>query len=263
MNQPLTFSIIIPVYNEQGYLDHCLRSLALQTVKPDEVIVIDNNSTDDTAAIAASFDFVTLLREPRQGRIYAQDTGVRNAKGKIIVRLDGDTRLPPEWMARAKEYFTTHPTVDAVTGKGSFYDVHHLGNVVSVLHGFFYFSVQRFLTGTYILWGSNMAIKKEVYESMQRPDSAMVHEDIDLSLKLKKADKIIALVPELKAEMSMRHGRYKPKETLLYLAGAPQTDFKNGFYLAGVLYGLILGIVYVSLLPVMLVLSIGSSLFGA
>ena len=53
----LTLSIVIPVFNEQRYIKACLDSIAAQTVKPDEVIVVDNNSTDKTVQIAKKYKF--------------------------------------------------------------------------------------------------------------------------------------------------------------------------------------------------------------
>ena len=55
-------SVIIPAWNEAKHIGDCLRSVAAQSLQPDEVIVVDNKSTDDTAKIAASFPFVTVLR---------------------------------------------------------------------------------------------------------------------------------------------------------------------------------------------------------
>src|SRR5476651_1469584 len=83
-NKTLTLSIVIPVYNEQGYLKACLDSIAAQADLPDEVIVVDNNSTDDTAKIAKSYKFVRLLREPRHHQSFAQATGFDAARSDII-----------------------------------------------------------------------------------------------------------------------------------------------------------------------------------
>src|ERR1035437_9021599 len=95
--KPLTLAIVIPVYNEEFYLKACLNSIAKQTVAPDEVIVVDNNSTDKSVQIAKSYKFVKLLHEKRQHQVFAQATGFNAIKSDIIGRIDADSILPPDW----------------------------------------------------------------------------------------------------------------------------------------------------------------------
>ena len=93
-NKTLTLSIVIPAYNEENYLRACLDSIAAQTVMPDKVIVVDNNSTDKTVALARSYDFVTLVHERQQHQSFAQATGFNLASSDIIGRIDADSILP-------------------------------------------------------------------------------------------------------------------------------------------------------------------------
>jgi glycosyltransferase involved in cell wall biosynthesis len=72
-----------------------LRAIAAQTVVPDEVLVVDNNSTDNSRQIARQFPFVKLLREQKQGVLFAKNTGLKNAKGDIIGRIDSERVLTP------------------------------------------------------------------------------------------------------------------------------------------------------------------------
>jgi glycosyltransferase involved in cell wall biosynthesis len=71
----MKISIIIPVYNEAESLNACLDAIANQTIKPYEVIVVDNNSLDDTRLVAKAYDFVTLISETKQGVVHARSTG--------------------------------------------------------------------------------------------------------------------------------------------------------------------------------------------
>src|SRR5689334_13492261 len=94
----LRVSFVIPVYNEAEQIADCLQAIAQQTVAPFEVLVIDNNSNDGTAAVAANFPFVKVLRERRQGVVYARDRGCNAAKGDIIARIDADTIISEDWV---------------------------------------------------------------------------------------------------------------------------------------------------------------------
>src|SRR5690606_756442 len=104
-----------PVYNEEGQLAGCLDAIARQTVKPLEVIVVDNNSTDNTATIARSYSFVTLMSEKKQGTAHARNAGFNAAKGEIIGRLDGDSVIPDNWVERVQDIFRDE-SVDAFSG---------------------------------------------------------------------------------------------------------------------------------------------------
>ena len=60
-------SVVIPVYNEKKRIKKCLDSLLSQSEKPDEIIVVDNNSTDSTVSIVRKYKGVNLVHEKKQG----------------------------------------------------------------------------------------------------------------------------------------------------------------------------------------------------
>jgi glycosyltransferase involved in cell wall biosynthesis len=105
----MTFSVVIATYNRSGDLRDTLASLAgLQPLGQWEVIVVDNNSTDDTRAVveqaAASFPApLRYLFEAEQGRSPALNAGIRQARGDIIVTTDDDVRVEADWLNRAAE----------------------------------------------------------------------------------------------------------------------------------------------------------------
>ena len=88
-----TFSVIIPTLNEERHVGALLSDVASQTRMPDEVLVVDAGSEDDTVAVARRFGFVRLLdgeRPVARGR----NLGGRSARGDVLIFLDTDTRLP-------------------------------------------------------------------------------------------------------------------------------------------------------------------------
>ena len=183
--KPLTLSIVIPAYNEEAVLGACLHAISLQTVAPDEVIVVDNNSTDATAAIAASFPFVKVVREPAQGIIAAHHAGFRKATGDIIARIDADTVMSKTWVSRVKLDFKTNPKIDALTGPGGVYEFALEDLYPGEFFSKYYFALGRRLFGLQLLWGSNMAIRKSMWDKVDQhtcQNERLVHDDVDISL---------------------------------------------------------------------------------
>jgi glycosyltransferase involved in cell wall biosynthesis len=94
--QPVEFSIIVPVFNRKAYLVAAIHSISRQTFKSYEVIVIDDGSTDDTAGYVDSLgDFASTIRQENSGVSIARNHGARIAKGKYLVFLDSDDVLLP------------------------------------------------------------------------------------------------------------------------------------------------------------------------
>lgn len=221
-------SIVIPAYNEERYLPACLDAIAAQHQKPFEVIVVDNNSSDATATIAAKYPFVTVLKESRQGIAFARNCGFNTATGDIIGRIDADTRLPDTWVGQVQQYFVEHPTIAAVTGKGYFYDF-GLRRTVSFLHTLTYYITQGAISGMAILWGSNMAIRRDAWLAVAHDCSTRtdIDEDIDLSLHLRRKHFATAYEGQLQANMSLRRGNIAPKQIFTYLKSWPRNYWIN------------------------------------
>ncbi|HYA30930.1 MAG TPA: glycosyltransferase family 2 protein, partial [Acidobacteriota bacterium] len=97
-------SIIIPALNEAGNLSRNLPLVQQQMGPTDELIVIDNGSIDDTAAIASKFG-ARVVHEPVRGRSRARNRGIQIAEGDLLVFLDADCRPGPNWLTRMLEPF--------------------------------------------------------------------------------------------------------------------------------------------------------------
>ncbi|MDR7415111.1 MAG: glycosyltransferase family A protein [Armatimonadota bacterium] len=95
-----TVSLVIPAYNAEASLREALDSVFAQSRLPDEVVVVDDGSTDRTAEIAASYgDRVCLVRQPNRGEAAARNTGVRSARGELVAFLDADDLWLPGYLA--------------------------------------------------------------------------------------------------------------------------------------------------------------------
>jgi len=244
IDESLTLTIVIPAYNEQDYLKSCLESIADQTVRPQEVIVVDNGSSDKTSEIAAKFPFVKLMREPRRGRSFAQNTGFDAAESSIIGRLDADTRLEPDWVASVLEYFGDHPGVSAVTGVARFYDF-PFRRLSPALHNILYRLSQKIIAGTEVLWGANMAIRSKDWKKISHKSQFdnRIDEDIAISLYMKKLGLKIERVPTMRVGVSMRRGDMGFISTIRYLSTWPRNYWLYHLYARGLIISLLAGVI--------------------
>src|SRR5689334_23846816 len=93
----LTVSVIVPAYNAADTLPECLLSLGRQMRAPHEIIVVDDGSTDETAAIARDFGAWVVATQRRSGPAAARNLGVANARGNIVAFTDADCAPSPGW----------------------------------------------------------------------------------------------------------------------------------------------------------------------
>ena len=88
-------SVVIPTYNRAPVLARCLDALAEQNPAPDEVVVVDDGSTDATAGVLAGRDLVRVVRRENGGRAAAKNTGMEAARGDVVLFLDDDVLATP------------------------------------------------------------------------------------------------------------------------------------------------------------------------
>jgi glycosyltransferase involved in cell wall biosynthesis len=113
---PAAASIVVPTRNRAGYLRVCLDSILAQRVDaPFEVIVVDDGSTDETAAVAERAG-AKLIRQPARGPNAARNAGVREAEADLVVFVDDDVEAPPGWLAAYLDGADRHPGADAFGG---------------------------------------------------------------------------------------------------------------------------------------------------
>lgn len=217
-------SVVIPAFNEERFIGSCIQHLRNQSVLPVEILVIDNNSTDRTAAIAQTMG-VQVLFERAQGITPARDTGFNAARGDIIARCDADTRVFSNWIAQLKKAFED-PTVVGVTGTNEFYDAP--AKYKALYERVFtatYFQGNRYLLGHEAFYGSNMALRKTAWDGVKSflcDDDKMVHEDIDLAVHLAQYGRIV-YDPALMVGSSCRALSVRPSVMAERLAKWPRS----------------------------------------
>jgi glycosyltransferase involved in cell wall biosynthesis len=107
-------SIIIPAYNAAQTLPLCLAALHRQTLPPDEIIVVDDGSEDQTIKVARE-NGVQVLEQPHQGPAAARNRGINNARCDIVLFIDADCEPVTEWVAEMLKPFS-NPGVVGVKG---------------------------------------------------------------------------------------------------------------------------------------------------
>jgi glycosyltransferase involved in cell wall biosynthesis len=114
----LKISVIIPAYNMEGLIEKTLSSLLVQTMPPDEVIVVNDGSTDNTLAVikhwqsnnALPFTF-HIIDKINGGLSSARNIGIRAAKSQLIALLDSDDRYEPAFLETSLQAFTARPNL--------------------------------------------------------------------------------------------------------------------------------------------------------
>jgi len=112
----LRFSVVIPCYNEADYIADTIESLRAQSFAGGyEIVVVDNNCTDDTAEIARCLG-ARVVAESRQGVCPARQRGTEASRGDIVVSADADTIYPSHWLDMIDASFRVDRRVVAVAG---------------------------------------------------------------------------------------------------------------------------------------------------
>lgn len=107
---PVTVSVVIPAYNAAWCIQRAIDSVLAQTFRDFELIVVDDGSTDDTAAILRSYgDALTIVSQPNGGMSSARNAGIRAARGHYLAFLDSDDRWLPDKLARQVALMNAQP----------------------------------------------------------------------------------------------------------------------------------------------------------
>jgi glycosyltransferase involved in cell wall biosynthesis len=208
----LAYSVIVCAYNEERYLASCLHSLLAQSRPADEIIVVNNASTDRTASIAASIAGVRLVDESEKGLVRARERGRRAARGDVLAYIDADCRAPLGWLESVERAFDDRHTV-AVSGPYRFYDWDAASRlavraydltVAPLTHAL----VQHVFAVGAVLYGGNFAVRAETLQDIGGFDLTIdFHgEDTNLGRRLAEVGRV-RLAPSCYVHTSARRYR--------------------------------------------------------
>ena len=118
----MDFTIVTASYNYGRFIGECLQSVASQEGVTFEHLVMDAGSTDDTAAVVASFPHASFFQEPDKGMTDGINKGFRRAQGKWVMWLNADDRLKPGALKAVKDFAAKNPQADVIYGCWDFID---------------------------------------------------------------------------------------------------------------------------------------------
>ncbi len=224
--QPLTVSVIIPVFNKWEYTFKCLMAVAVNTRDvAHEVIVVDNASSDDTAQALPLLDGVRVQRNDKNlGFARACNQGAAMARGKYLMFLNNDTEVRARWLSSMVEILDGEPDVAVVGSKLLFPDgtLQHGGVIfayaaplpVTPLHLQYRRpeSESRQRMNLRAVTAACMLIRGEVFRAVGTFDEGYVngYEDVDLCLKVSQTGARIVYTPDSVAvhHESVSEGRF-------------------------------------------------------
>jgi glycosyltransferase involved in cell wall biosynthesis len=216
-------SVYVPCFNGERHIAMCIASLLVQSRRPEEIIVVDDGSTDASAAIAASYP-VTLIRHERNlGLAAARNTALAAATGDIIASIDADCFAMRGWLDRLVRTLEKNPKVVGAAGRlieanyrtlADRWRTHHLAQH----HG------AKLIVNPLFLHGANTAFRRAALLAIGGYSVAFRTngEDFDICFRLRRRD-------------PSRHLVYDPRPLVMHLredtiASVIRTRFRYLFY---------------------------------
>lgn len=210
----MKISVIVPVHNGAHDLRLCLDFLLGSTRLPDEIIIVDDASTDASMRVAYEFaernSSIRVLEpsgqtEMPRGPAFARNRGVRKASGDVLVFFDADVLVHEDTLQKIEEHFAQNPDVAALFGS---YDDSPTarGTITRYKNLLHHWTHQRSRRAAETFWTGCGAIRRDVFERIEGFDESFARpsiEDIELGRRLRRANHIIHSCPEIQ----VTHGK--------------------------------------------------------
>lgn len=201
--EPAKVAVIVPAKDAAATIERCLAALTMSIRPPDQIVVVDDGSSDDTARRATEYG-VELLNEPiARGPAAARNRGVRHVEAKIVVFVDADVVVHPNALSRLVGTLEADPSTDAVIG--SYDDNPPARNLASLYanlrHHFIHVrEADGAVVGTF--WSGLGAIRRTTFLEFGGFDQRYCLpsiEDVELGMRLTAAGRCIRLKPFARA----------------------------------------------------------------
>jgi len=219
-------SVVIPVHNGGEDLQKCLTAVLHSSRPPDELIIVDDASSDGSAQLAAKFGTVVVCQNHRPiGPARARNLGALRSQGDVLLFLDADVMVHTNTLALVERHFIEHPEIAALFGSYDDQPPHH--NWVSLYknlqHHFVHHQSQREASS---FWTGVGAIRRDVFLHLEGFDSSYSRpsiEDIELGVRLKASGYRIHLCPDVQVTHLKRWNIYSLLRTDIFDRAIPWT----------------------------------------
>jgi glycosyltransferase involved in cell wall biosynthesis len=222
-------SFVIPCYNEEKYIRECIRSIVIEAsscLYNYEIIVVDNNCTDNTAEIAEQ-EGAIVVSEKQKGVVFARQKGYEIAMYDLIANIDADSRLCKGWVETAL-YQINKAGVVAVTGPLVYDDFSKTMTIMTKLYYYLAWFSNNYV-GVF-LQGGNALIRKSALDKVNGYDTSIAFygEDTMTAKRLQQFGNI-KFTMKLKLHSSPRRLKDQGvfKTTWLYLSNYFSVTFSN------------------------------------
>lgn len=193
----MTISVIVCAHNEERFLAACLHSLLAQSRLPDEILLINNASSDRTGMVAAAIPGVKVVDEDRKGLVVARERGRQEALGDLLVYVDADCRAPLTWLERIAARFEGDDDLLALSGNYRFYDWDWWGRTLLRAYDFTlgpatHILVKYVLRIGVVFYGGNFAVRREALDRISGFDTSIEFhgEDTNLGRRLSRVGNV-------------------------------------------------------------------------
>jgi glycosyltransferase involved in cell wall biosynthesis len=212
-------SVVIPLYNHAAYIENAIHSVMNQSLKPLEVIVIDDGSTDNSAermgAITAAYPEIIFWSHPNQGAHYTINAGIHRARGDMVAILNSDDLYHVDRLERCAEVILRDPSISGVTTGIAFID----GRGAEIQDDWYQTSLAFYrqigdlslalVNGNFFMTTSNLFIKRSVFDEIGLFSPLRYAHDLDFFLRMALFDKRIHFIDE-----PLLHYRRHKKNTI-------------------------------------------------
>ncbi|MBZ0166657.1 MAG: glycosyltransferase, partial [Candidatus Omnitrophica bacterium] len=219
--RPLTVAVVVPAFNASLTLPQCLQALLTQTRSPDQIIVVDDGSTDHTADVVAAFGGVVYIRQENAGPACARNRGEREAVADVVLFTDSDCEPVPDWVETTLAGFQREG-VGVVSG--SYAIRNPASRLARCIHEEIAYRHQHLMPAFPRSFGSyNFAVLRDVFAQVGGFDESYrtaSGEDNDLSYKIRTAGYKIYF------ERNSKVAHVHPERVFKYL----REQFRHGFW---------------------------------
>jgi glycosyltransferase involved in cell wall biosynthesis len=212
-------SVVVPLYNHERYISAALESVFRQSLQPDEIIIVDDGSTDGSALVveqcARGNRRVRLQRQANQGAHHAINRGIAEARGEIVAILNSDDAYAPDRLCACVEWLARHDDCAAVATALSFidHDGRPLRNAWYEQARAYYDTVRdlglALANGNFIMTTSNFVLRRSTVSELGGFRALRYAHDLDFLLRLVAARKSVHLI-----ESPLLHYRMHASNTI-------------------------------------------------